>query len=158
MIGQYVDVLKVALDEWLCVLFTRCLSDIDVDGNLSPDEFCVAMYLIDLAKMGQLIPAVLPPGIIPPAYRKLRRPSETGASVASPAAVTGVLSIFNIIIIHSLIFSLVTVLSARVAVIVCYSVSQSFGDHCANMSIFMFSLCLAIVISFSLRTVPLLAN
>lgn len=68
---------------------SRCLADIDVDGNLSVDEFCVAMYLIDLAKMGQPIPAVLPPGVIPPAYRRLRRTSETTANISLPSANIG---------------------------------------------------------------------
>jgi len=56
------------------------LADIDVDGNLAADEFCVAMYLIDMAKMGQQLPATLPPGLVPPSMRRLRRPSETVAT------------------------------------------------------------------------------
>ena len=55
---------------------SRCLADIDVDGNLAADEFCVAMYLIDMAKMGQPLPTTLPPGLVPPSMRRLRRPSE----------------------------------------------------------------------------------
>jgi len=48
-----------------------------VDGNLAADEFCVAMYLIDMAKMGQPLPTTLPPGLVPSSMRRLRRPSET---------------------------------------------------------------------------------
>jgi len=55
---------------------SRCLADIDVDGNLAADEFCVAMYLIDMAKSGQPLPSTLPPGFVPPSMRRLRRPSE----------------------------------------------------------------------------------
>jgi hypothetical protein len=45
------------------------LSDIDGNGNLSLDEFCVAMYLVDLVKNGQVLPAVLPLDLVPPSYR-----------------------------------------------------------------------------------------
>ena len=67
------------------------LADVDKDGNLSPDEFCVAMYLIDLAKSGHPLPVVLPPDLVPPSYRKMmRRPSESiGANTtatSTPAA------------------------------------------------------------------------
>ena len=72
----------------MCV-FTRCLSDIDVDGNLSPDEFCVALYLIDLAKMGQPIPSALPPGVVPPSYRRLARTSESTSNFGLPATANG---------------------------------------------------------------------
>jgi Cytoskeletal-regulatory complex EF hand len=78
-------------------LVFRCLADIDVDGNLSPDEFCVAMYLIDMAKLGQPIPTVLPPGIVPPAYRRLRRASESTSNITPPTVVTGEsYNVFNI--------------------------------------------------------------
>ncbi|ESN98997.1 hypothetical protein HELRODRAFT_107112 [Helobdella robusta] len=53
-----------------------CLADIDTDGNLSPDEFCVAMYLIDQAKSGFPVPATLPVDLVPPSYRRTRRMSE----------------------------------------------------------------------------------
>ena len=62
----------------------RCLADIDVDGNLAADEFCVAMYLIDMAKKGQPLPTTLPPGLIPPSMQRLRRASETVTSVQLP--------------------------------------------------------------------------
>jgi len=60
------------------------LADIDVDGNLGADEFCVAMYLIDMAKMGQTLPATLPPSLIPPSMQRLRRPSEPVAATQLP--------------------------------------------------------------------------
>ncbi|XP_064627366.1 intersectin-1-like isoform X4 [Lineus longissimus] len=53
------------------------LSDIDNDGKLTTDEFCVAMYLVELAKAGQPLPATLPPNIVPPAYRRERKVSLT---------------------------------------------------------------------------------
>uniref|UniRef100_A0AC34Q5W0 Uncharacterized protein n=1 Tax=Panagrolaimus sp. JU765 TaxID=591449 RepID=A0AC34Q5W0_9BILA len=36
------------------------LSDVNKDGALSPDEFCVAMHLIDMYKQGYLLPRELP--------------------------------------------------------------------------------------------------
>ena len=68
------------------VIHFRSLADIDTDGNLSPDEFCVAMYLIDIAKSGQSVPPVLPPDLIPPAYRRMRRPSETVSLPVAPSS------------------------------------------------------------------------
>ena len=67
------------------------MADIDVDGNLAADEFCVAMYLIDMAKMGQPLPTTLPPGLVPPSMRRLRRPSETPTA----AQVSGKLFLYN---------------------------------------------------------------
>jgi len=58
-----------------------------VDGNLAADEFCVAMYLIDMAKMGQPLPATLPPGLVPPSMQRLRRPSETPAATQLPLCI-----------------------------------------------------------------------
>ena len=48
------------------------LSDIDKDGCLDQDEFSVAMYLIDEAKMGKPTPGALPANLIPPSKRKER--------------------------------------------------------------------------------------
>uniref|UniRef100_A0A7E4UY34 Intersectin-1 n=1 Tax=Panagrellus redivivus TaxID=6233 RepID=A0A7E4UY34_PANRE len=36
------------------------LSDVNKDGNLSPDEFCVAMHFIDMVKLGYQLPNQLP--------------------------------------------------------------------------------------------------
>ncbi|XP_033740435.1 LOW QUALITY PROTEIN: intersectin-1-like [Pecten maximus] len=41
------------------------LSDIDKDGKLTCDEFCIAMHLIDLVKMGVALPPTLPPELLP---------------------------------------------------------------------------------------------
>jgi intersectin len=41
------------------------LSDIDKDGNLSLDEFVIAMHLCDFAKSGQQLPTVLPAELYP---------------------------------------------------------------------------------------------
>lgn len=71
-----------------------CLADIDADGNLSSDEFCVAMHLIDQTKSGFPLPATLPPDLIPPTQRKLRRASEVNSAHVS-VAVTAVSSEIN---------------------------------------------------------------
>lgn len=47
------------------------LSDMDSDGRLGCDEFVLAMYLCDLAQQGETIPTVLPPDLIPPAFRHM---------------------------------------------------------------------------------------
>ncbi|XP_060069660.1 intersectin-1-like [Ylistrum balloti] len=41
------------------------LSDVDKDGKLTCDEFCIAMHLIDLVKMGVTLPPTLPPELLP---------------------------------------------------------------------------------------------
>ncbi|KAL4232905.1 Intersectin 1 (SH3 domain protein) [Mactra antiquata] len=41
------------------------LSDVDKDGKLNCDEFCLAMHLIDVVRMGQVLPAKLPPELLP---------------------------------------------------------------------------------------------
>lgn len=43
----------------------RTLSDIDRDGKLTCDEFCIAMHLTELARMGHALPAALPPELMP---------------------------------------------------------------------------------------------
>ena len=47
----------------------RSLADVDNNGSLSVDEFCVAMHLVEMTKLGQTLPAVLPLDLVPPAYR-----------------------------------------------------------------------------------------
>lgn len=46
-------------------LYNRGLSDVDKDGKLNCDEFCIAMHLIDLVKMGRTLPPTLPPELLP---------------------------------------------------------------------------------------------
>ncbi|KAL4983522.1 hypothetical protein BDW68DRAFT_168783 [Aspergillus falconensis] len=61
------------------------LADIDADGQLTRDEFAVAMYLIrqQFTNKGPL-PQALPPALIPPS---MRRPSSTHAApVPAPVA------------------------------------------------------------------------
>ncbi len=52
------------------------LSDIDNDGRLTQDEFCVSMHLADMAKAGQVLPASLPPHLVPPSFRRGRSGSN----------------------------------------------------------------------------------
>ena len=60
----------------------RNLSDVDNDGNLTTEEFVLAMFLVDLAKTGQPLPAKLPPELVPPSYRRGRSGSAVSVGVA----------------------------------------------------------------------------
>nr|XP_054752972.1 intersectin-1-like isoform X1 [Lytechinus pictus] len=62
------------------------LSDVDNDGRLTCEEFCVALHLVDLVKAGKPLPAKLPPDLVPPSYRRGRSSSLTssGAGGAPP--------------------------------------------------------------------------
>lgn len=44
---------------------TRVLSDLDNDGKLTCDEFCIAMHLVDLVKAGKTLTPKLPPELLP---------------------------------------------------------------------------------------------
>lgn len=46
------------------------LSDMDSDGRLGCEEFVLAMYLCEMASLGDTIPSKLPPELIPPTFRK----------------------------------------------------------------------------------------
>ncbi|KAI9853198.1 MAG: hypothetical protein M1838_000054 [Thelocarpon superellum] len=62
------------------------LADINSEGHLNRDEFAVAMYLIRQQRSNpQGLPAVLPPGLIPPSMRQQIRPP---AQPTAPAFVT----------------------------------------------------------------------
>lgn len=63
------------------------LADIDADGQLSRDEFAVAMYLVRLQRGGkEPLPQVLPPALIPPSMRRQAPlPSVAPAPVPAPA-------------------------------------------------------------------------
>ena len=58
------------------------LSDIDVDGRLSLEEFILASHLIDVAKTGKPLPQALPPELVPPSYRKVSTPTSRTGSVS----------------------------------------------------------------------------
>uniref|UniRef100_A0A1Q3FUF4 Putative endocytic adaptor protein intersectin n=2 Tax=Culex tarsalis TaxID=7177 RepID=A0A1Q3FUF4_CULTA len=57
------------------------LADMDSDGRLGCEEFVLAMYLCDLALQGEKVPAVLPPELVPPSFRKAT--SRHGSVVGS---------------------------------------------------------------------------
>ncbi|KAF3479422.1 EF hand domain-containing protein [Arthroderma uncinatum] len=64
------------------------LSDIDSDGQLSRDEFAVAMYLVRQQRTTkEPLPQTLPPNLIPPSMRRLSaravQPQSTGARSAT---------------------------------------------------------------------------
>ncbi|KAJ5925588.1 hypothetical protein N7454_008227 [Penicillium verhagenii] len=59
------------------------LADIDADGQLTREEFAVAMYLVRLQRGGkEPVPQVLPPALIPP---NMRRQAPAPAQMAAPA-------------------------------------------------------------------------
>lgn len=59
------------------------LADIDADGQLTKDEFAVAMYLVRQQRSGkEPLPQTLPPALIPPS---MRRPSSGYVAPAAPA-------------------------------------------------------------------------
>jgi hypothetical protein len=62
--GVQTDVLRTIWD----------LSDIDRDGYLDRDEFAVCWYLLNSAKKGQVMPAALPPALMPPSKKKADAP------------------------------------------------------------------------------------
>ncbi|KAJ5115265.1 hypothetical protein NUU61_001024 [Penicillium alfredii] len=62
------------------------LADIDADGQLTREEFAVAMYLVRLQRSGkESLPQVLPPALIPPNMRQ--QAPMPGMSAPAPAAV-----------------------------------------------------------------------
>ena len=68
----------------------RSLADVDNNGSLSVDEFCVAMHLVDMTKRGNTLPAVLPLDLVPPAYRHTvsRSPLMTTQKTSTSAVLT----------------------------------------------------------------------
>jgi epidermal growth factor receptor substrate 15 len=64
------------------------LADIDADGQLTKDEFAVAMYLVRQQRSGkEPLPQALPPALIPPS---MRRPGSAHLAPAPiPAQATG---------------------------------------------------------------------
>jgi epidermal growth factor receptor substrate 15 len=63
------------------------LADIDADGQLTKDEFAVAMYLVRSQRTGkEPLPQTLPPALIPPSMRRPTTAQAVPAPVAAPAA------------------------------------------------------------------------
>lgn len=61
------------------------LADIDADGQLTKDEFAVAMYLVRQQRGGkEPLPQTLPPALIPPSMRR-QAPGEAVAASTAPA-------------------------------------------------------------------------
>lgn len=60
------------------------LADINSTGQLSRDEFAVAMFLIRLNRLGSPLPATLPPNLIPPSMRSQPRQAATSAFSPPP--------------------------------------------------------------------------
>ncbi|KAF5909210.1 intersectin-1 isoform X1, partial [Clarias magur] len=56
------------------------LTDIDLDGKLTAEEFILAMHLIDMAMSGLPLPPLLPPDLLPPTFR-VRSGSGVGAAI-----------------------------------------------------------------------------
>lgn len=62
------------------------LADIDADGQLTRDEFAVAMHLVRLVRAGkEPLPQTLPPALIPPSMRRRPPVVPTPAAVPAPA-------------------------------------------------------------------------
>ncbi|KAJ5336489.1 uncharacterized protein N7506_004511 [Penicillium brevicompactum] len=60
------------------------LADIDADGQLSRDEFAVAMYLVRMQRSGKdQLPQVVPPALIPPSMRR-QAPAPMAAPTPPP--------------------------------------------------------------------------
>ncbi|KXG54183.1 Calcium-binding EF-hand [Penicillium griseofulvum] len=68
------------------------LADIDADGQLSRDEFAVAMYLVRMQRSGkEPLPQVVPPALIPPSMRR-QVPAPMAAPTPPPAPAPAVRS------------------------------------------------------------------
>ncbi|XP_074601027.1 dynamin associated protein 160 isoform X2 [Brevipalpus obovatus] len=69
------------------------LSDVDVDGRLTCEEFVLSMHLIDCVKAGDTLPARLPPELVPPSQR--RRRSSSGSTPSLMATQTASVDLIN---------------------------------------------------------------
>ena len=72
----------------VALLASRALSDVDGDGQLSCEEFVLALYLCEVTKAGAALPAVLPAKLIPPSQRRQSRSGSvvSGGSGAGPGS------------------------------------------------------------------------
>ena len=62
------------------------LSDIDGDGQLTREEFILAMHLTNHVRSGQTLPTELPADLVPPSYRRARSISATSINSAASTA------------------------------------------------------------------------
>merc|ERR1719187_627141 len=69
------------------------LADIDKDGKLNTEEFCLAMHLCEVAMKGEPLPAQLPVSLVPPSMRRAAKdagvigpPGSQSSGVQSPAS------------------------------------------------------------------------
>lgn len=62
------------------------LSDIDGDGQLTREEFILAMHLTNQVRAGQNLPTELPQDLVPPSYRRARSISATSVNSATSAS------------------------------------------------------------------------
>lgn len=62
------------------------LADIKSEGQLSRDEFAVAMYLIRQQRKGDQLPTTLPPNLIPPSLRTSANQNVSVPPIQPPAA------------------------------------------------------------------------
>lgn len=60
------------------------LADINSEGQLSRDEFAVAMYLIRQQRKGDQLPTTLPPNLIPPGLRTTANQSVSVPPIPAP--------------------------------------------------------------------------
>lgn len=68
------------------------LSDIDGDGQLTREEFILAMHLTNQVRSGQKLPSELPPDLVPPSYRRTRSVSGTSVNSGTSAGGSSTLS------------------------------------------------------------------
>ena len=62
------------------------LSDIDGDGQLTREEFILAMHLTNHVRSGQTLPTELPADLVPPSYRRARSISATSVHSTNSAS------------------------------------------------------------------------
>lgn len=62
------------------------LSDIDGDGQLTREEFILAMHLTNQVRSGYTLPSELPQDLVPPSYRRARSISATSINSATSAS------------------------------------------------------------------------
>ncbi|KAK9472864.1 uncharacterized protein V1510DRAFT_448195 [Dipodascopsis tothii] len=69
------------------------LSDIRNSGELSRDEFAVAMYLVQQKLLGKPLPSALPPSLVPPSFRPnalATQPTGPASYATMPGGVPGI--------------------------------------------------------------------